>query len=227
MTTHPVRRHPTARVLLAILTLFALAAAVPAEAGRWHREKEYRSHGPRRHPHRTYRPVRVGRHRYFYRAGRFYRHHHRRGYVAVRAPVGAVIADLPAGFRIVLSGGTRYFHFQDVYYRPHSRGYRVVAAPVVHRSRPRWAEPRPRWNDPPPAASRRLPDRNWLTVAAEVLNVRSGPGKGHPVIGRVRQGRRLEVLDRAPGWSYIRLPHGRKGWVMNRFTAGIARRPRG
>jgi uncharacterized protein YgiM (DUF1202 family) len=227
MNIHPTRNHSPVRLLMAFLAILALAAAVPAEAGRWHRGKEYREHGRQRHPHRAYHPVRVGRHRYFYRTGRFYRHHPRRGYVAVRAPIGAVIADLPAGFRIVVSGGTRYFHFGDVYCRPHPRGFRVVAAPAVHRPRPRRAEPRPRWNVPPPSASRHLPDRNWVTVTAEVLNVRSGPGKGHPVIGRVRQGRRLEVEDSAGGWSYVRLPHGRQGWVMNRFTTGVARRPRG
>jgi uncharacterized protein YgiM (DUF1202 family) len=222
MNIHPTRTHFPVRLLLAVLTLFALAVAVPAEADRWHREKEYRVHGRHRHPHRAYHPVRVGRHRYFYRAGRFFRHHPRRGYFAVRAPIGAVIAELPAGFRIVLSGGTRYYHFRDVYYRHHPRGFRVVAAPVVHRpNRPN------RWRNPPPVASRHVPDRNWLTVTVEVLNVRSGPGRDHPVIGQVRQGRRLEVQGRAPGWSYVELPHGRHGWVMNRFTTAIARDPRG
>lgn len=222
MNTQPARKQFSARLLMAVLTILALAAPIPAEAGRWHRENEYREHGRHRHPHRAYHPVRVGRHRYFYRGGRFYRRHPRRGYFAVRAPIGAIIAELPAGFQIVLSGGTRYFHFANVYYRPHRRGYRVVAAPAIDRRRPR-----PRWNDPPPAASRHLPDRNWVTVAVEVLNVRSGPGKDHPVIGRVRQGRRLEVHDRSGGWSHVELPHGRRGWVMNRFTTGIARRPRG
>jgi uncharacterized protein YgiM (DUF1202 family) len=235
MNTHPTRNQSPVRLLLAVLTLFALAVSVPAEAGRWRHKDEYRGHGKyrdhgrHRNPGRAYHPVRVGRHRYFYRAGRFFRHHPRRGYFAVRAPIGAVIANLPAGFQIVLSGGTRYFHFGNVYYLPHHRGFRVVAAPVIDRHGPRlgWNDHRARWNDSPPADSRHLPDRNWITVAVEVLNVRSGPGKNHPVIGKVRQGRRLEVHDRSPGWSYVELPHGRRGWVMDRFTTGVARRPRG
>lgn len=225
MKTNPRRRQTTVWLLLTVFFLAgAIGTADTALAGR--RGSDERAvRGDRRHRpavRNRFHPVRVGRHRYFYRSGHFYRHRPR-GYARVRAPVGAIVAYLPPGFRIVLSGGSRYFCFGDVYYRPHPRGYRVVPAPVyIDRT-----EPADGGVEFDPDISRELPDRDWITVTAEVLNVRSGPGETHPVIGRVRQGRRLEVKGSAPGWSYVRLPHGEHGWVMNRFTTGIAREPRG
>ncbi|MFP4033169.1 MAG: hypothetical protein ACLFQQ_12440 [Desulfococcaceae bacterium] len=80
----------------------------------------------------------MDRHRYFYRAGRFFRHDPRRGYSVVRAPVGAVIAERPA----------------------------------------------------------RFPNRPFRRNSIQPLP------------------------------EYVELPHGSHGRPMNRFTAGIARRPR-
>lgn len=221
MNPFPRRRKTAVRLLAALLALGLAATAGTVRAGERHRE-EYRNGRPSHSDRRAYHPVRVGKQQYFYRGGRFFRHH-RRGYAAVAAPVGAVVAFLPPGFRIVLSGRTRYYCFGDVYYRPHPRGYRVVPAPVAFDPPPRDRDR----DDPPSRFSREIPDRTWITVTAEVLNVRSGPGREHPVVGRVRQGRRLEVEGHAPGWSYVRLPHGEAGWVMNRFTTGIVRRAEG
>lgn len=223
MKTRHWKRHWAIRIGEVLLLLAGVAGmVVPADARDWRHESRYHRHRPALRVHRRYHPVRAGPHRYGYRTGRFYRHHHRK-YVAVRAPIGAVVAHLAPGFQIMVSGGNRCFCYANTYYRRHPRGYCVVPRPVrVYRP-----EPRGMGVDIGSPASRELPDRAWITVTVEVLNVRAGPGRSHPVIGQVRQGRRLEVKGNAPGWSYVRLPHGRYGWVMNRFTTAISRDPKG
>lgn len=54
---------------------------------------------------------------------------------------------------------------------------------------------------------------------AGLLNVRSGPGRGHPVVRQVPAGSRLTVVGTAPDWIYVRLADGAQGWVMQRYTA--------
>lgn len=45
-------------------------------------------------------------------------------------PAGVTVKVLPAAHRTVVVGKVRYYSHGGVYYRPHSGGYRVVAAPV-------------------------------------------------------------------------------------------------
>jgi len=54
---------------------------------------------------KNHRAVSVGRTRYFYHHGTFYRKAPV-GYAVVNAPPGAVVFDLPIGFRAVLVGGS-------------------------------------------------------------------------------------------------------------------------
>jgi len=58
-----------------------------------------------------------------------------------------------------------------------------------------------------------------LSVTAQILNVRSGPGMNFPIIDRVYQGERLSIKGSAPQWVYVQLPNGNFGWVMAEFTA--------
>lgn len=54
-----------------------------------------------------------------------------RGYVVVRPPYGAVIADRPAFFSLVTLGAIAYLYANGVYYREHQGGgYEVVPPPV-------------------------------------------------------------------------------------------------
>ncbi|MDQ7041399.1 MAG: DUF6515 family protein [Rhodothermus sp.] len=77
--------------------------------------------------------VHVGKVRYHYHAGVFYRPV-RGGFVVVRAPVGIIIPTLPPGHRVVHVHGRRYYHHNGVYYRPiyrHGRpAYMVVRLQV-------------------------------------------------------------------------------------------------
>jgi len=59
---------------------------------------------------------------------------------------------------------------------------------------------------------------NPVWVNAWALNIRSGPGLNHSVIGLVRQGAPLQVIDSSTGWFYVRTPSGTQGWVMAVYT---------
>lgn len=58
---------------------------------------------------------------------------------------------------------------------------------------------------------------NVIVTAAE-LNMRSGPGPDRAIVGTVRKGDVLSVIDSIPSWFYVREPSGRYGWVMDRYT---------
>lgn len=158
---------------------------------------------------KNHRAVSVGRTRYFYHRGTFYRKAPA-GYAVVNAPLGAVVFDLPIGFRTVLVGGTSYFTNGGVYYRRLPSGYRVVSAP------PAIMVPVQSYG----FAQMPVPD-NRIAVIAERLNVRSGPGLNQAVVGQVVRGTRLVILGNAAGWWYVQLPGGESGWVMAAFTTPL------
>jgi len=57
-------------------------------------------------------------------------------------------------------------------------------------------------------------------VAADTLNVRSGPGTIYPKQAELRRGDRLTVLERDADekWLRVRTPDGNEGWVSAEFT---------
>ncbi|SHK69977.1 DUF6515 family protein [Rhodothermus profundi] len=61
--------------------------------------------------------VHVGKLRYHYHAGVFYRPV-RGGFVVVRAPVGAIVPILPPRYRVVHVHGRVYYEHRGVIYRP-------------------------------------------------------------------------------------------------------------
>lgn len=74
--------------------------------------------------------VHVGKSSYRYNRGIFYRPE-RRGYIVVRAPIGARVRSLPAGYISFYIGVNRYFYVNSAYYLwdPPAREYIVVNAP--------------------------------------------------------------------------------------------------
>jgi len=82
---------------------------------------------------RTHREVvYVGHNRYHYHGGKFYRP----GWFGFEfvlniPPVGAVVSVLPNGYKTVLIGRDKYYHYNNVYYRTCPTGYVVVSQPVV------------------------------------------------------------------------------------------------
>jgi hypothetical protein len=150
--------------------------------------------------------------RYFYHGGVFYRYRgYPPGYVVVRAPVGAIVAALAVGFTTLVIGGLTYYHYGGVHYQKVPSGYVVVEPPpgaVVPQEPPAAIQP-------PETVSDRV------SVTAHNLNVRSGPGRNHPVVDQVSQGNILVIQGSAPGWLYVQLPSGKFGWVSEEFTAPV------
>jgi len=141
----------------------------------------------------------INRERLYVHAGHYYRHTPR-GYLQVRPPLGALIANLPFGFLRVTFGGLDYFVWDNVFYRHTPLGYRVVATPLGYQET----------------------DYGPIRVEAPLLNIRSGPGLEFDVIGRLEQGALLMVTAITPDWYYALLPNGDYGWIMSRHTSPVA-----
>jgi len=170
---------------------------------------------PKRHPRQTYppagvrvktlpsghRPIHVGPLVYFFLDGIFYRQSSQ-GYAVAAAPVGAVVPVLPAPAVLVTIGAMTYYTYADVYYRKVPDGY-VVVPPPMNATHPDKAVA---W------------EGDQVRVAVPVLNVRSGPGTGHPVIQQVQRGDILLVRSSSSNWYYVKLPDASLGWVMVKFT---------
>ena len=57
----------------------------------------------------------------------------------------------------------------------------------------------------------------WLEVAGVNLRLRSGPSTDHAIIGQLRPGTALELLQRGDDWSQVRRTDGLSGWAHNDF----------
>ena len=57
----------------------------------------------------------------------------------------------------------------------------------------------------------------WLEVAGVTLRLRSGPSTDHAIIGQLRPGTALELLQRGDDWSQVRRMDGLSGWAHNDF----------
>jgi hypothetical protein len=66
---------------------------------------------------------------YFYHRGSFYRKRFIH-YVVVPAPVGAVVQEIPAGYRSIVINGVNYLNYDGVYYKSGPTGYTVVSLPI-------------------------------------------------------------------------------------------------
>jgi hypothetical protein len=79
--------------------------------------------------------VTVGRQRYSYHDGNFYKLGLFSFAIALGVPVlGAVVHFLPFGHRSLVINGLTYYHYNNVYYRACPSGYVVVSDPVVNQN---------------------------------------------------------------------------------------------
>lgn len=46
------------------------------------------------------------------------------------------------------------------------------------------------------------------------VTMRTGPGLDHKIIGMIKSGQALDVLETDEKWVHVRLPDGREGWVL-------------
>ena len=148
---------------------------------------------------------------YFYNAGIFYQKQPG-GFIVAPPPIGAIVASIPAGFQVVVIGGLTYYCYGGAYYQRVPSGYIVVEAPpgVITIEQP--------------SALIQVPEtaRERVSVTANTLNVRSGPGANRSIIYQVYQGNILAIYGNAPGWLYVKLPSGKFGWVMQKFTVQVS-----
>ena len=157
-----------------------------------------------------HRAVHFGGSRYYFHGGAFYQKRPG-GFFPVHAPVGAVVFSLPVGAMALLVGGITYYLYNDVYYRRTSQGYVVVEKPsevVVVKATS-------------PVVPSQQTAGETVTITTALLNVRSGPGLNFPVVQQVRQHEMVTVNGYAPEWLYVKLPDGRFGWVMLKYTSAL------
>ena len=127
------------------LTFKAVNQVKPQLVHRRHRAHRLHRHHWRHYHHHRHVP-RLGLHiyrlprgffgitfggsRFFVQGGVFYRPAGVR-FVVVKAPYGAVVENLPQGYRVIQRGKDMFYHYNDIYYaRNHSGpGYVVVAEP--------------------------------------------------------------------------------------------------
>ncbi len=60
--------------------------------------------------------------------------------------------------------------------------------------------------------------RKRVSVTAKRLNVRARPDKHAQIIAVSYRGTMLKIRGKAPGWIYVKLPSGKFGWVMAKYT---------
>lgn len=84
-------------------------------------------------PGKTYLQLSVNGATYYYSEGVFYQYSPN-GYVIVKAPVGAVIPALPAGYSQIIVNQKSYYCYQNIYFLPASGGYIVTASPFARSS---------------------------------------------------------------------------------------------
>ncbi|HDR16918.1 MAG TPA: SH3 domain-containing protein [Desulfobacteraceae bacterium] len=93
-----------------------------------------------------------------------------------------------------------------------SFSYQLITAPVYSTSAPTYVV----------AGTGVPPTRSTvayrISVTADLLNVRSGPGLNKPVVCTVRSGDILNVRAASDGWLYVTLSDGRPGWLMEYYT---------
>ncbi|WCJ59031.1 SH3 domain-containing protein [Fontisphaera persica] len=68
-------------------------------------------------------------------------------------------------------------------------------------------------------------DTNKMTVSANRLNVRGGPGENFSVVGRVERGEKLKLIRRKDEWLQIAPPMGSFGYVVAEFFTAPAPPP--
>ena len=162
--------------------------------------------------------VRVGKIKYFYHGGVFYKMGPS-GYVVIAAPIGAIILDLPDGFIRVVIGGVTYYNYAGVYYQKVPAGYVVVKTPS------RRVVEAPAGSVVVLDASSAVPSSpdviGIVSVTAQRLNVRSGPGKSYSEVCQIHNGDVLTIYGYVPDWLYVQLPDGQFGWVMKKYTTQL------
>jgi curli biogenesis system outer membrane secretion channel CsgG len=92
--------------------------------------------------------------------------------------------------------------------------YRVLPAPPKEAPKPTPVAPKVTPPSPPPP-----PPLPTTQVVWDSVNLRQGPGTSHKIIGSVKKGTSLKILEVNGGWLHVRLENGSTGWVSKLATS--------
>ena len=65
--------------------------------------------------------------------------------------------------------------------------------------------------------------RERLAIKTSLANLREGPGTRARIVGVLKQGTRVEVLEEKEQWYRVRAEDGREGWIAESVTSAPAR----
>lgn len=91
-----------------------------------------------------------------------------------------------------------------------------MSPPVLEKPKP---PPSPQPVPPPP------PPLRTVKILWESVNLRDGPGLQHKVIGNVKRGTSLIVLEERGNWLRVRLEGGKEAWVSKAATSEAPKPP--
>ncbi|MFA7665388.1 MAG: SH3 domain-containing protein [Burkholderiaceae bacterium] len=60
----------------------------------------------------------------------------------------------------------------------------------------------------------------FFVVKGQDVNIRSGPGTNHPVVGKALYGEVMQTLEHGPGWARVRNGEGLTGWIARSLLWG-------
>ena len=100
-----------------------------------------------------------------------------------------------------------------------SEAYRVL--PALPKETPK-ATPVTQKVTPPPPAPPPLPTTQ---VVWDSVNLRKGPGTGHKIVGSIKKGTSLKILEANGDWFHVRLEDGSTGWVSKLATSDAPKPP--
>ncbi len=89
--------------------------------------------------------------------------------------------------------------------------YRVL--PVLPKEEPKPTPVAPKITSPPP------PPLPTTQVVWDSVNLRKGPGTSHKIVGTVKKGTSLKILEVSGGWLRVRLEDGSTAWVSKLATS--------
>ncbi|MCX8117202.1 MAG: SH3 domain-containing protein [Desulfobacterota bacterium] len=83
----------------------------------------------------------------------------------------------------------------------------------------------PKPSPPPQPVLPQPPPPRTVKILWESVNLREGPGLQHKVVGVVRKGTTLIVLDEMGNWLRVRLESGKEAWVSKAATSEAPKPP--
>lgn len=78
---------------------------------------------------------------------------------------------------------------------------------------------------PPPPTVPPKPPLRVTQVVWDFANLREGPGTNHKVIGNVKKGTSLKILEVKGDWLHVRIENGKEAWVSKLATSEAPKAP--